>query len=445
MSEHCRAWADTEKAAGREPGAADIAAKRAAIVATFNEIRAKCAEIQADVAEKKQKAIDAGGLYVLGTERHESRRIDNQLRGRSGRQGDPGRSKFYLSLEDDLMRIFGSDRMDGVLQKLGLQEGEAITHPWINKALEKAQQKVEARNFDARKYVLKYDDVMNDQRKVIFEHRIDIMGRDDVSDTVGDMRQQVVQRAGGGVHPAQRLRRAVEHDRAEDRDRPHLRARSADRCLGRRGRHRRPGDHRAADQGDRREGPGEGSGVRPETMRQIEKMVLLQTLDHLWREHLVTLEHLRQVIGFRSYGQRDPLNEYKSEGFHLFEAMLANLREAVTGQLMHIQGVPQEDDEPVIEPVELPPMQAHHVDPFTGEDELAMADAALAAGMRSDGRGRRAARAAADETGGRRPQPQGPRRPGARLRAMRRARAARARSTSTATASTIEKRHAFRA
>ena len=143
-------------------------------------------------AEKKRKALDAGGLYVIGTERHESRRIDNQLRGRSGRQGDPGRSKFYLSLEDDLMRIFGSDRMDGVLQKLGLQEGEAITHPWINKALEKAQQKVEARNFDSRKYVLKYDDVMNDQRKVIFEQRIDIMGHDDVSETVADMRHQVV-------------------------------------------------------------------------------------------------------------------------------------------------------------------------------------------------------------------------------------------------------------
>src|SRR6185436_6096748 len=149
--------------------------------------------IQTDVAEKKRQALAAGGLYVIGTERHESRRIDNQLRGRSGRQGDPGRSKFYLSLEDDLMRIFGSDRMDGMLQKLGLQEGEAITHPWINKALEKAQQKVEARNFDSRKYVLKYDDVMNDQRKVIFEHRIDIMGREDVSDTVLDLRRQVVQ------------------------------------------------------------------------------------------------------------------------------------------------------------------------------------------------------------------------------------------------------------
>ena len=263
MSEHCRAWADKEKAAGREPGAADLAVKRAAIVKKFNEIRAKCADIQADVAGKKQKSIDAGGLYVLGTERHESRRIDNQLRGRSGRQGDPGRSKFYLSLEDDLMRIFGSDRMDGVLQKLGLQEGEAITHPWINKALEKAQQKVEARNFDARKYVLKYDDVMNDQRKVIFEHRIDIMGRDDVGETVDRDAPARGAGAGRGVHPAQRLRRAVEHHRAQGRDRPHLRARSADRRLGRRGGHRRPGDQRAAAQGDRREGQGEGGGIRP--------------------------------------------------------------------------------------------------------------------------------------------------------------------------------------
>jgi preprotein translocase subunit SecA len=383
MSEHCRAWADKEKAAGREPTTADIAAKRAAIVKKFNEIRAKCADIQADVAGKKQKAIDAGGLYVLGTERHESRRIDNQLRGRSGRQGDPGRSKFYLSLEDDLMRIFGSDRMDGVLQKLGLQEGEAITHPWINKALEKAQQKVEARNFDARKYVLKYDDVMNDQRKVIFEHRIDIMGRDDVNDTVTDMRHQVVHELVAECIPPNAY--AEQWNTKELKD-------EIDRIFGL----DLPIDAWAAEEGiadqeiserllkeiDEKAKAKEAE-FGPETMRQIEKMVLLQTLDHLWREHLVTLEHLRQVIGFRSYGQRDPLNEYKSEGFHLFETMLASLREAVTGQLMHIQGVPEEEEQLI--PAELPPMQAHHVDPFTGEDELAMADAVLAAGMRSDG------------------------------------------------------------
>jgi len=319
---------------------------------------------------------------VLGTERHESRRIDNQLRGRSGRQGDPGRSKFYLSLEDDLMRIFGSDRMDGMLQKLGLQEGEAITHPWINKALEKAQQKVEARNFDSRKYVLKYDDVMNDQRKVIFEHRIDIMGRDDVSDTVSDLREQVVRELVAECIPpnvyAEQWNTAKlkeEIGRICGLDLPIERWAAeegiadeeiAERLL------KAVGEKAKAKEGE----------FGAETMRQIEKMVLLQTLDHLWREHLVTLEHLRQVIHFRGYGQRDPLNEYKSEGFHLFESMLANLREAVTGQLMHIQGMPVEEEAPAIVPVELPPMQAHHVDPFTGDDELAMAEAALAAAGR---------------------------------------------------------------
>jgi preprotein translocase subunit SecA len=385
MSERLRSWADKEKAAGREPAPPELTAMRAAIVEKFIAIRSKCAEIQADVAEKKKKAIEAGGLYVLGTERHESRRIDNQLRGRSGRQGDPGRSKFYLSLQDDLMRIFGSDRMDGVLQKLGLQEGEAITHPWINKALEKAQQKVEARNFDARKYVLKYDDVMNDQRKVIFEHRIDIMGRDDVSDTVTDLRQQVIQELVAECIPPNAY--------AEQWNTEELKT-EVTRIFGL----DLPIDEWAKEEGIaeleiterltgeiNKKAQAKEADFGPETMRQIEKMVLLQTLDHLWREHLVTLEHLRQVIGFRSYGQRDPLNEYKSEGFHLFETMLANLREAVTGQLMHIQGVPQESDEPVIEPVELPPMQAHHIDPFTGEDELAMAEAALAAANRPQG------------------------------------------------------------
>ena len=394
MRDRLQAWIDREAAAGRTPEPAEIAARRAAIVAAFNRVKAKCAEIQADVIAKKKQAIDAGGLYVLGTERHESRRIDNQLRGRSGRQGDPGRSKFYLSLEDDLMRIFGSDRMDGMLQKLGLQEGEAITHPWINKALEKAQQKVEARNFNSRKYVLKYDDVMNDQRKVIFEQRIDIMGHDDVSETVADMRAPGGQRARGAVHPAQRLCRAVGHGHAEDRDPAHLRPRPAGRQMGRRGRHRRPGDHRAAARRRSRRRPSaKEAEFGPEAMRQIEKMVLLQTLDHLWREHLVVLEHLRSVIGFRSYGQRDPLNEYKSEGFQLFETMLVNMREAVTGQLMHIQGMPDERED-LFEPVELPPMQAHHVDPFTGRGRAGH-------GGRGSGRGH-AARVRACPTAARR-------------------------------------------
>jgi preprotein translocase subunit SecA len=377
-----RQWLEQEVTAGRRPSQGEVADKQAGLRATYEQIEAKSALMLADVAEKKRKALEAGGLYVLGTERHESRRIDNQLRGRSGRQGDPGRSKFYLSLEDDLMRIFGSDRMDGMLQKLGLQEGEAITHPWINKALEKAQQKVEARNFDSRKYVLKYDDVMNDQRKVIFEHRIDIMGRDDVSDTVGDLREQVVQELVAQCIPPNVY--AEQWNTAKLKE-------EIGRIFGL----DLPIERWAAEEGIADEeiterllkAVGEKAKAKEgefgaETMRQIEKMVLLQTLDHLWREHLVTLEHLRQVIHFRGYGQRDPLNEYKSEGFHLFETMLANLREAVTGQLMHIQGMPVEEEAPAMVPVELPPMQAHHVDPFTGEDELAMAEAALAAAGR---------------------------------------------------------------
>ncbi len=404
-------WLDGESGAGRQPTPKEIRKKRdeiedptrkaqirseiakewlrayvdagkgrtrpAATVELLEALDKQCAEVLADVAEKKKKSLEAGGLYVLGTERHESRRIDNQLRGRSGRQGDPGRSKFYLSLEDDLMRIFGSDRMDGMLQKLGLQEGEAITHPWINKALEKAQQKVEARNFDARKHVLKYDDVMNDQRKVIFEQRLDIMGHDDVSGTIADMRHQVVNELVLQYIPpnayAEQWNTAElksEVQRIFDLDLP-VDAWAAEEGIADEEiieRLQREVDEKAA---------AKQAQFGPDAMLQIEKMVLLQNIDHLWREHLITLEHLRQVIGFRSYGQRDPLNEYKSEGFVLFEALLTNLREAVTGTLMHIQSVPAEEDE--MREVELPPMQAHHVDPFTGEDELAMADAVLAA------------------------------------------------------------------
>ena len=277
---------------------------------------------QADVAEKKQTALEAGGLYVLGTERHESRRIDNQLRGRSGRQGDPGRSKFYLALEDDLMRIFGSERMDSVLQTLGLQEGEAITHPWMNKSLEMAQKKVEARNFDIRKQILKYDDVMNDQRKVIFEQRIDIMGEDDVSETVKDLRHQVVDELVRTHIPETAY---AEQWNTAGAARRRSTASSASTCrstMGRRGRHRRPGDQERLLKAVDEKARSKEAELGRRTYRQIEKMVLLQTLDHLWREHLVTLEHLRQVIGFRAYGQRDPLNEYKSEAFVLFEAML---------------------------------------------------------------------------------------------------------------------------
>ncbi len=346
-------------------------------------IKSKRAELIADVAQKKQKALEAGGLYVLATERHESRRIDNQLRGRSGRQGDPGRSKFYLALDDDLMRIFGSERMEKVLQTLGLKEGEAITHPWMNKSLETAQKKVEQRNFDIRKQILKYDDVMNDQRKVIFDQRLEIMGEDDVSETVVELRNELIDQLVTRFIPPTAyaeqwdtvgLKQQVQEVFALDL----------------------PIDAWAAEEGIADEEIKERirSAVEakveektkelgPELYRQIEKMVLLQTLDHLWREHLVTLEHLRQVIGFRAYGQKDPLNEYKSEGFILFENMLGRLRENVTGQLMHVELAPPED-QPALQPVELPPMVAHHVDATTGLDEfeqnpeLAMADAAIA-------------------------------------------------------------------
>jgi preprotein translocase subunit SecA len=329
---------------------------------------AKEAAIRAEVKQLKEKALAAGGLYVIATERHESRRIDNQLRGRSGRQGDPGRSKFYLSLQDDLMRIFGSDRMDGMLQKLGLKEGEAIVHPWINKALERAQKKVEARNFDIRKNLLKYDDVTNDQRKVIFEQRIELMDATDLTETVTDMRHEVVdilvtkhipERAYAEQWDAAGLKEASlrllnldlpieewaqEEGIAEDDIRERL---------------MQAADAAAQDRAER---------FGPEIMTYVERSVLLQTLDHLWREHIVNLDHLRSVVGFRGYAQRDPLQEYKAEAFELFQALLANLREAVTAQLMRVELV---RDQPAPEPP--PVMQAHHIDATTGQDEFAQA------------------------------------------------------------------------
>ena len=341
------------------------------------QVEAQKTEIGAEIAALKRQALDAGGLYVVGTERHESRRIDNQLRGRSGRQGDPGCSKFYLSLEDDLMRIFGSDRMDGMLQRLGLQEGEAIIHPWINKALEKAQSKVEARNFDARKHILKYDDVMNDQRKVIFEQRIELMGNEDVSETVNDMRHEVVEGMIGAHIPKNAY--------AEQWDVDGL-GQEVERIFDL----KLPVSEWAAEEGIADEeilerltqavdtkAAKKAAEVGSEGMRQIEKMVLLHTLDHLWREHLVTLEHLREVIGLRGYGQRDPLNEYKTESFTLFEGLLGQLRKAVTGQLMHFELMP-EGEAQMMEVAELPTdnMEFHHDDasldfaPYPDEDEL---------------------------------------------------------------------------
>src|SRR3954463_2055142 len=337
--------------------------------------------IRQQVARLKETALAAGGLFVLGTERHESRRIDNQLRGRSGRQGDPGRSKFFLSLEDDLMRIFGSDKLDGMLTKLGLKEDEAIVHPWINKALEKAQQKVEARNFDARKNILKYDNVMNDQRKVIFDQRVDLMKDEHVAGTVADMRHAVIDDLVAKHVP--------ENAYPEQWDTAGLKS-ELERVLGL----DIPVDAWAKEEGiadeelvsriEKRADEHMAGNVAqwgPDVIRYVEKSILLQTLDHLWREHLLMLEHLRQVIGLRGYGQRDPLNEYKSESFNLFEAMIAKLREAVTAQLMRVEIVQQQPEDEQ----NLPYMEAHHIDPATGEDSFA--NASLAPAMAGNGNG----------------------------------------------------------
>ncbi len=300
----------------------------------YEKAAAKLAE---EIQRDRELVLAAGGLFVLGTERHESRRIDNQLRGRSGRQGDPGTSKFYLSLKDDLMRIFGSERIDGMLQKLGLQEGEAIVHPWVNKALEKAQSKVEARNFEIRKNLLKFDDVMNDQRKVIYEQRRELMAAENVAEDITDMRQQVVydmvstsipekayadqwdtellhdevQRVFGLDVPVQEW--AKEEGIADEEIRERL-TDVTDRMMAEK-----------------------AANVGPDVMRMVEKSLLLQLLDQNWKEHLLTLDHLRQGIGLRAYAQRDPLNEYKREAFDLFEEMLEGLRDRVTTVLAFVQ------------------------------------------------------------------------------------------------------------
>ncbi|QQA42894.1 preprotein translocase subunit SecA [Pelagovum pacificum] len=310
------------------------------------ELRAKlAAETDAD----KKKVLEAGGLYVLATERHESRRIDNQLRGRSGRQGDPGRSSFFLSLEDDLMRIFGSDRLDNVLGKLGMKEGEAIVHPWVNKSLERAQAKVEGRNFDIRKQLLKFDDVMNDQRKVIFAQRREIMEAKDLSEIARDMRYQVIEDL-----VAQHMPPRSYADQWETE------ALYADviKYLGVDVPVMKKADEDGVDDEVMREWLEEESdkymaekaeAFGAETMRNIEKQILLQTIDTKWREHLLTLEHLRSVVGFRGYAQRDPLNEYKTESFQLFETLLDSLRVEVTQKLSQIRPMTEEEQKQLMQ------------------------------------------------------------------------------------------------
>jgi preprotein translocase subunit SecA len=322
-------------------------------------IAAKVEQIKIDIARKREEALNSGevvvideaknktetfpgGLYIIGTERHESRRIDNQLRGRSGRQGDPGRSKFYLSLEDDLMRIFAPARMDSMLQRLGLKEGEAIVHPWVTKALEKAQQKVEARNFDIRKNLLKFDNVMNDQRKVIYEQRRELMAADDLKEEIATMRRETVDALIARHIPEKAF--AEQWDAAGLHEEV-LRIFALDLPVVDWAKEEGIADEaireRVMDVVDRKMAE-KAANIGPEVMRSVEKSLLLQLLDQNWKEHLLLLDHLRHGIGLRAYGQRDPLNEYKREAFEMFEAMLDRLREQITTLLAHIEVRPQE-------------------------------------------------------------------------------------------------------
>jgi preprotein translocase subunit SecA len=329
------------------------------------------AALKAEIDANHAKVKAAGGLFVIGTERHESRRIDNQLRGRSGRQGDPGASRFFLSLEDDLMRIFGSDRMGGMLQRLGLQEGEAIIHPWINKALEKAQKKVEVRNFDMRKNVLKYDDVMNDQRKEVYAQRREFMSAESVSDIVAELREDVIASLVATRIPekafaeqwqsaelAADLQRVlalelpiVDWAAEEGIDEVHLRER--------------------IEQAAAQAAAAKAEKFGEQLTNYIEKSILLQTLDHVWKEHLLALDYLRQGIGLRGYGQRDPLNEYKREAFAMFAAMLDELKERVTGSLAHVMVTETPAAPPPPPPV---PMVESHPLPGHVAPELALTE-----------------------------------------------------------------------
>jgi preprotein translocase subunit SecA len=319
-------------------------------------------KVEAEIAVAHEAVKQAGGLLVIGTERHESRRVDNQLRGRSGRQGDPGQSRFFLSLEDDLMRIFGSDRMGGMLQRLGLQQGEAIVHPWINKALEKAQKKVEARNFDMRKNVLRYDDVMNAQRKEVYAQRREFMRAPDVSETITDMRDEII----GNLVKL----RVPEKGLTENWELTELAA-DLSRVLAVNFPIEEWGRADGMDEGALEERIQQAAGEMTQqkeqrfgadTMRFIEKSILIQMLDTVWKEHLYALDHLRQGIGLRAYGQRDPLNEYKSEAFVLFNFMLDELKERVTTMLARVE-IAQEQPPP---PLPFASPQAHEMHPSPG-------------------------------------------------------------------------------
>ncbi len=342
------------------------------LVAGTPEYEARAEIVRQEIAAEKQRVLEAGGLYVLGTERHESRRIDNQLRGRSGRQGDPGLSKFYLSLDDDLLRIFGPQTMFSRLMNKNLEDGEAIISPWISKAIETAQKKVEARNYDIRKQVVEFDDVMNDQRKVIYEQRADIMDAESVSETIADMRAETVHsivavNCPEGTYPEQwdvetlkdsvrvifGLEPPIDDWLQEEAVEPDLVAERLQKLAD---------DEMAAKLSD----------VDPERWVDVEKQILLQTLDHHWKDHLSTLDALRQVIHLRSYAQKKPIDEYKQEAFMLFERLLVSIREEVTRTLMNAQLQLQQAPAPV-----LPDFVTQHLDPFSGDDNTADIDGSL--------------------------------------------------------------------
>ncbi|MBL24049.1 MAG: preprotein translocase subunit SecA [Rhodospirillaceae bacterium] len=344
----------------------------------------KLEAITSDIETKRQVVLDGGGLFVLGTERHESRRIDNQLRGRSGRQGDPGASKFFVSLEDDLMRIFGSERMDKMLQKLGLEEGEAIIHPWINKALAKAQEKVEERNFEIRKQLLRFDDVMNDQRKVIYEQRKELMRTDDVSGTILEMRHDLIEDLVNRHIPEAAMPEQWTMDELhDDCDRLFNMDLPVADWASEEGIAEQEICERIRDALDTKMAE-KSANYGPDMMRLAEKSLLLQLLDQNWKDHLLQLDHLRQGIGLRAYGQRDPLNEYKKESFELFEELLARIRESVTSVLAHLE---MEAQMPTVELQQnaVPEMQEGREDPYlaTGTDGVPVEATTTATTVRS--------------------------------------------------------------
>ena len=353
------------------------------------EVAAKAKAIEAEIAADRKAVLDAGGLYVIGTERHESRRIDNQLRGRSGRQGDPGRSKFYLSLEDDLMRIFASERLEGMLQRLGLKDDEAIVHPWINKALEKAQQKVEARNFEIRKNLLKFDNVMNDQRRSIYEDRKEIMAAKDVATMITDMRHDVIAEMVSDAIPKNSYAEQWDVDGLKTRIKSLL---GLDLPIAdwakEEGIAEPEIEERVREASDRKMAE-KAANFGPDVMRMVEKNILLQLLDQVWKDHLLTLDHLRQGISLRAYAQRDPLREYQTEAFELFQAMQARLRETATQLLSHVE-LQARPDPASLRP---PPQQMRETrqDPAAGTDPFPQgpaSDGGLARGTARTGRAR---------------------------------------------------------